>query len=640
MIDKIGKGILILILTASVLVGGYLGYYRYFIELQDRTVELCVDLNDLRKIAAFEKKPLGPILEEVKKQGIVSIGLFEETLPDAAVAGELFYAKGSGLRRFKDLPRKMFLLVDSCVTKPDRTYIYAPEAMVRKRVYDQLQWLLGKKQIKFYGSEILEVNEAEEEIREIGLGLAGSQAKYLKSLGFNLVPRVRNDPRFHLGNIEAKISAFEDHDTIIFDGEEILGYPDGLTTLASALKKNKIKYGYIEIVKQDGDKQLRRLMGREVLRVHSVSENELKKLKKDEVVDRFVRAARERKVRMIYIRSFLPPQVDAYPVAYNLKYFGEIKTALTNARFVIGRAESPPPLQVVDWQLIVLGLGVVIGGIFLLNYFFKLNIFLMYLLVILAGGGLYFGANSTYSFGLQKVLALLTAIVFPSLAVISSFSRRLKPSIVAFDATLIILNVVAESLIGVLLLIGLMADHRFMLGVETFMGVKLALITPIILVACYFILNQGTGNLKERLSTFLNTQVKLATILLGVFVMGGLMVYLARSGNFVLPVPIFEKYFRNFLETLFFIRPRTKEFLIGYPLLYLAALTLLRDKKQWLWVLAGLGAIAPVSLLNTFSHSHTPLVVSMVRTVNGLVLGVIIGTILVFIVDPFIRKEE
>jgi len=121
-------------------------------------------------------------------------------------------------------------------------------------------------------------------------------------------------------------------------------------------------------------------------------------------------------------------------------------------------------------------------------------------------------------------------------------------------------------------------------------------------------------------------------------VMGGLGLYLARSGNFVLTVPVFEVYFRNFLEALFFIRPRTKEFIIGYPFLYLAAVALLRGRPGWLWILAALGVIAPVSILNTFSHIHTPLVISMVRTVNGLVLGVAIGLVLVFIADHFIKK--
>jgi len=130
------------------------------------------------------------------------------------------------------------------------------------------------------------------------------------------------------------------------------------------------------------------------------------------------------------------------------------------------------------------------------------------------------------------------------------------------------------------------------------------------------------------------------SILLGLFVLGGLGIFVARSGNFVLPVPALEKHIRNLLETFLFIRPRTKEFLVGYPFIFLAAVSFLRGKIKWLWILAGLGTIAPISIINTFSHIHTPLMISMMRTVNGLALGILLGTVVAFIAAIFLKKGE
>lgn len=639
MLDKLGKVILIIVLTICVILGGYLGYYRYFIELQDRTVELCVDLNDLKKIAAYDDKPLGPIMDELGKIGVVSIGVFEQTLPDAAVDGQIYYAKGSGVRRLNARPKDFNKFVEMCHIKGKKTYIYAPEDDIRKRIYKQLKIAVGERNLKFLSKDIIEINEAEEELRCLGLGLPESQVKFVMSKGFRVIPRVWNDPRYHLGSVNLKIKDLKDYDTIIFEGEEILGYPESLNALASAMQENKLRYGFIEIVKQDGDKKLRRLMGKEVVRVHSVPKEELKKLYKDEVIRRFVRAARERKVRLIYMRPFLPPQIDAYTVPYNLKFFGQVKTALEKAGYVIGRAEPAPEIKIANWTLLALGIGVMIGVVFLLGYFIRLNSLIMFLLVAIATACMYILNAYGYSGQLQKLLAWLTAVTFPSLAVISSLSRKARPGFIPLDGTLIVLNIVAEAFIGVFLLIGLLADQNFMLGVETFKGVKLALVLPLMIVAFYFILKQGEGGLIDRIKQFLNTNVKMVSIVGGIMVLGGLGLYLARSGNFVLPVPVFEVYFRNFLEAMFFIRPRTKEFIIGYPFLYLAAIALLRNKKGWLWILAALGAIAPVSILNTFAHIHTPLVISVIRTINGLVLGVAIGAILSFIVDFFIKKE-
>lgn len=640
MLDRIGKVILVAILTVSVALGGYLGYSRYLIELQDRTVELCVDLNDLKSMAAFEKKPLGPILDEMKKRGVVSIGILEETLPDASAQGALYYAKGSGILRLGKFNPTFYKLAKKGLIKSERTYVYVPSSMVRKRVYDQLSWAIGKKNLRFIGKEILEINAAEEEIRNVGLGISETQNKFVLEKGFRIIPRVWNAQHYHRANMDSKISGLKDFEVIVFDGEEILGYPEAISPLAAALKKHGIKYGYVEIIKQYGNRSLRRLMDRDVIRVHSISRDELKKTAKETALKRFVRAARERKVRLIYIRPFLPPRAGANPVAYNLDYFGKVKTSLEKAGLVIGRAEQTHPLEVMGWQMFVLGLGIVVGFIFLLNNFIKIHGLLMCLILFLSAGGIIYIGAEGYTTELQIGLALLAAITFPGLAMISSFRRKEKVSFMPWNGSLITLNIVAETLIGVFLLVGILADYRFMLGVETFRGVKLALIAPIMLVALYFILKQGSGSVKDRILSFLNIDVKMLSILLGVFVLGALGIFVARSGNFVLPIPALEKYIRNLLETVFFIRPRTKEFVVGYPFIFLAAASFLRGKTKWLWILAALGAIAPVSIINTFSHIHTPLMVSMIRTVNGLLLGILAGGAVALIADIFLRKGE
>jgi len=639
MLDRVGKFILVTALTLAVALGGYLGYLRYLNELQDRTVELCVDLNDIKQIATYEKKALGPVLDKLSENGIISVGLFEETLPDAAAKGELYYTSGAGIDRLGDFNPLLSRLRAQGKIKSDRTYLYAPSDVVRKRIYDQLQWAIGKESIKFLGRQVMEIDESEKELRELGLGISEVQKDYLVQKGFRIIPRVWNDPRYHFGNIGPKIAALKDFDTIIFDGEKILGYPDAIDSTAQALKKNHISYGYIEIVKQDGDALLRRLMDRDVVRVHSVPKRELEKLNKDEVIKRFVRAARERKVRLFYLRPFLPPQIDAYPVAYNLDFFGRVKDGLTKAGFVMGKAEKVQTLRVSDWQLLMLGVGVAIGLLFLFNHFVRIHSFIMILLALLCGTGMYYAMNAGYMSDLQKALALLAAVTFPALAVISSFARKEKVTFLPWNGTFIVINILAETLVGVFLLTGILADYRYMLGVETFRGVKLALVLPMAIVALYFILQQGSGGLKDRIASFLNLDVKMISIVSAVLVLGGIGVFVARSGNFVLPVPGFEKYARNLLEKLLYIRPRTKEFLIGYPFIFLAAAAYLRGKLKWLWLLAALGAIAPISVMNTFSHIHTPFIISMMRTVNGLVLGIAIGAMVAFLADTFILKR-
>jgi len=86
--------------------------------------------------------------------------------------------------------------------------------------------------------------------------------------------------------------------------------------------------------------------------------------------------------------------------------------------------------------------------------------------------------------------------------------------------------------------------------------------------------------------------------------------------------------FRTILDKVMMVRPRTKEFLIGHPALFLGIGFLLKRRREWGLCLVALGMLGQVSLLNTFCHIHTPLSMSLMRAANGLVLGLIIGYIL------------
>jgi hypothetical protein len=85
----------------------------------------------------------------------------------------------------------------------------------------------------------------------------------------------------------------------------------------------------------------------------------------------------------------------------------------------------------------------------------------------------------------------------------------------------------------------------------------------------------------------------------------------------------------------YFVRPRFKE-MIGHPMAVLALMN-----PQWSpWIRGALmtgAVIAQATILNSFSHYHTPLYISLQRTLIALVLGAIIGLILVPITRAVVR---
>lgn len=91
---------------------------------------------------------------------------------------------------------------------------------------------------------------------------------------------------------------------------------------------------------------------------------------------------------------------------------------------------------------------------------------------------------------------------------------------------------------------------------------------------------------------------------------------------------------RNFLNDVLGVRPRSKEFLIGYPLTLLLFWLGASSRN---WILTIPAVIGQVSLVNTYAHIHTALLISLQRSFNGLVLGIVIGLLLILAVQLLIK---
>ncbi|MBI5701302.1 hypothetical protein HZC34_05620 [Candidatus Saganbacteria bacterium] len=637
MAERISKILLSMILTLAVLTGAWLGFQRHGIESESKTIELAMDYNDLKTISALSHYSFDKLLGDIKERGVVSIGVREETLSEASTMGEIYYVTGSGIARSPDINLELKKLARKKLISGDKTYIISTNDTSRTRIAGQLSSMLPEKDIIPLKKNIVEISQGDVLLKDAGVGLSEAVTNYLSKKGFRIIPRLWNDPRY---NIKQKIASLKGHQTIIFDGDEITGYPENIKLLAKELKKNGIKFGNVEIVKQDGDKKLRGLMNHNIVRVHSIPKDELKKLGRDEAIDRFVRAAKERSIRLIYIRPFLPPQIIGDPIKYNLSYLSDVKASLANAGFNLGPASKPTVIKPFGWQVLLMGIGVVIGGLLLINYFIKFPEFVNWITIVASAFIMVVVGAGGHSFILEKTLAFLAAITFPAYAMISQFSKKTQgegnPYI---NALYIALNVVADTALGIILIVGLLANTTFMLAAQTFAGIKFTLIIPVLLVAIYFFFKTEEGfdmtSFKNKLQNIMSTNLPVWIFLLGLVALGSLAILLARSGNFVLPVPEFEKTGRLILEKIMSVRPRTKEFLIGYPFLMISAFLFLKDKKQWLPVLLAIAVIGPVSTLNSFCHIHSALVISIIRSVNGLVLGVLIGWLAWFLITKY-----
>ncbi len=100
-----------------------------------------------------------------------------------------------------------------------------------------------------------------------------------------------------------------------------------------------------------------------------------------------------------------------------------------------------------------------------------------------------------------------------------------------------------------------------------------------------------------------------------------------------MPVSGLELKFRAFLEQAFYARPRSKELMIGHPAFMLAVLAWCRKwPTMLLFALVLVATIGQGSMVETFAHMRTPVYMSFVRGIGGIVLGCGIGAFLMVLV--------
>lgn len=160
-----------------------------------------------------------------------------------------------------------------------------------------------------------------------------------------------------------------------------------------------------------------------------------------------------------------------------------------------------------------------------------------------------------------------------------------------------------------------------------FRGVKLSLILPILFgLVAYFFLFMDT---KKYLSVsgvrqLLTSRIQVNWVLLAGAAGVVAYVYLLRSGN-VNTISSMERLMRDTLSEMFAARPRTKEFLIGYPCLALFAYYMKQTKLPLVQAaLAAGGSIVIASVSNSYCHVFTDALAIYSRTLNGLIVGAVV----------------
>lgn len=616
--------VLLVLLIPGLVAALAVGMGRYRLEQRSRNVELTLDYMELQNLSVSSGVPMPDLLKQFKAAGATGVAISEDLLGDFISTGQAQYT----VRASKLGPLTVISIRDMALRE-------RVEKALTARLPDH--YLMGDTElIPLTKSQNFVVRAAPSTLNAIGLGLSPASVAIVEGAGLDVVARLQNHPALMERAVDAAIADLKANKItrMISASDEVYGYRGLIKYTAEKIKSAGLVFGSIEFSKQRGDAKMDDELKSQFIRVHSVPVAEMGTMTPAAIIERFAKAVKERDIRLCYVR--LPQTSGETPLQDSLDFVSAIRGELTKAGYRMDVAEPfgniPRPLPL----LLLMGISVAAGGVLLLSTLLTVSPGAKYGLLAL---GIVIACGLTMVETGRKVDALMAALIFPTLGVMATagsyFHRETNEGKPVLKAVGLFAGMSVITLCGAALIIGLLGDKSYMVKVNQFVGIKPSLMLPVLLVAGFMaaglpMFGKSFAKVREVASDNIRRLaanplfVWHAIAIMFVVVVLGLAVM--RSGNdAAVGVSGLELKFRAILDKVLFVRPRTKEFLIGHPLMFVGLAMLLSRRKNWGLPLVAFGMLGQVGMLNTFCHIHSPLTMSVLRTVNGLVLGLIIG---------------
>jgi hypothetical protein len=624
------KLFIILMLVALALSSGGV-YRRLSVEWRHLTVAVVMEYRDIASLARQAGESPESVYAELYERGLRGVTVQEYTGKDLA-AGAMPLLYGS-LASFPadlraDVPHssdRAAILVDNA--DPSLSAIIE---------YLRIRMPSVEKYVK--GSQTLMVLPAStDELGDSGLlpdfrALSFSEGRRAASL-FRPAPASDVDGERVAASLIWLKNRYPSLLCVIPAGQIVAGYPQ-FGPIAKALREMRIPVAQAEFNRQIGASALYSAMTPNILSLHSLVRDELisRAMTRDQVVERMVRAVHERSIRLILMRPYDMYSVGRLP--YLLEDLGKIHDSLESRGYSFGWPGTLPLFTASVFS--ALGLAMTFTTclwfharrytLYATRRAVKLEVVIVPMIAILLG-------LMAWKVPLvSRVIGGFCAALVATEATIWALDRYSKPFAGLIAGLLIVFA-------GGLSVAAFYGTTAAMLRLIPFSGVKLTLLLPPLLILA--------NDLKQRvhpesLKDIISRPSLWGELLLVAFLLGAAAILTLRSDN-VAFVPGWEVHFREMLERALWVRPRTKEFLVGYPCLVVYHALVRRGWAAHYREVFRVGAsLGFASAVNSFCHFHTLLPLSVVRVVNGWWLGLVVGFVALVLLDyiggPIWRK--
>ncbi|WP_301860143.1 DUF5693 family protein [uncultured Megasphaera sp.] len=656
--QSMSKMAMIAAVCIGLLCAVYLCVQRHDVEERSMTIEQAMDYDAVVTMARNDGYDLDTAMEKCRQAGVTSFTIYDTTLNKLTQRGEfsLITRLGSQLyyRQFQieDLTYDYYL-IGKPLQQQD-AYFDEVAADLKVRLGAQNVARLANSQYRILG-----IRGVMPALGEVNLGILSADAKQIAAHGFHVILRPSNysDPsREQVAHFFQRADAIPNASGIMFVGKEVLGYSPVagerktmLEFTADQMKQRHLPFYMIEAVnqlqynQQDGMYDLAGLLDYDTVRVYAMAKEELEKITPEEASMRYYISDLERNARVNLFALYKKPLHGMNLTETNLSYVAMTSQKLKDRGYTLGRASVMEAYYPNRLLLAVTAAAAACGFLFVLNLLLplpeRINRILLVLAVIVGAGGALIAKGALF----LQVMAIGCAVLAPTAAMLllldywkkKGLQKRLGYAAVVRDGTIGLVCAFAVSLIGGLYIAAMLGNIRFLMEFDFYRGVKLTFVLPLILVAIGYLQRfplwgQTIASPQEFTSfvkSFLNIPIKMGTLLLLGFLGFVAFIFVGRSGHTAgVPVPGFEVALRRFLETVMYARPREKEFLVGHPAFFLMVAALYRKWPQLLHFFLVLAASIGIgSMVETFAHIRTPFLMSLVRGIDGLAMGIILG---------------
>ncbi|HZG75791.1 MAG TPA: DUF5693 family protein [Paenibacillus sp.] len=625
-------------------------FARHGVERTADAVEFVFDYRDLLEVSSYRSKPseyMHERLLELKSAGIHSMAVYESNLRELELSGRVQTLSSS----------EAALLTDFRLAANEKsTYVLflgdASEDIIRPLVVDAFARLgVDAVQWEYQGLTGIELAMPKDEAMLQALDPDPITMAELKTLGFHLVVRLSDQRQpFDAARTEALLAELASYgvNRIIFEGDSVTGAADdaaskSLSAMAELMNEYGIGLATIEMAKpQVGFGKLAHLTDYNVVRLHSLPAN-MSNMKPEDLADRFALATQDRNIRMIFLNTAASFDtslgIRKDTVGNLVKSLEGENGALARIQengFTLGVAQPfdatggwTGGLALVSKALVTLGAIALIA--ILIGAFFP-SLALAAFAVGVAGSAALYVLSTTL---LSQGLALGASIAAATLATLYAVRRADADAVgsPALRSAKLLGGASLISLIGIVYIVGLLDHITYLYVLRQFRGVSLLHLAPIALAFAYVLFFHGETSLRgvvRRVQSFLNAKITVLWVALAAVAGVAALYYMSRTGNAGTTTGL-ERAFRDMLQDTLGVRPRTKEFLLAHPLFVLGVYLAATTRRKLGLLLIAAGSIGQLSIVDTFAHLHTPLVISLIRVVYGLAIGLVIGLVLIAI---------